>query len=349
MKKPTPFNKPARMKLIHVLVSASVLGISLGGVALAEDKTWEIQSGNSLGKIIASEYPDYGNRKAIMQEILKRNPEAFINNDFNRLVVGKTLKLPAASEIPDLEPPPQPKETNKQASIDEATQAKLKALEAQVAEQKDTISMLEEENAGLQEMVTGFTETKPVTDTGADTEGLQQQLDSTKQELQASQDKVKSLDAQLASLKRENETLHNDLQQIQAAATIAESKDSGSSSLPWVLLGLLALLTVPLIWLLRRKQGSNVPPVPLPASVEPPAATPVAEAPLAVIPAPQPETVAAPAASPDSPDAGLKLDIARAYLDLRDSEAAADILQDVLMEGGEQQRREAREILSFIT
>lgn len=341
MKKLTRYNKPACMQFARVLVSASLFGLCLNDVALAEDKVWEIQSGNKLSKIVADQYPGYGNRQAIMQEILKRNPEAFVGQDINRLIVGKTLKLPAADEIPDLESPA----PSQEGGIDSATQEKLQALEAQVAEQKETIAILEEENASLQEMVKDYAEAKPAAVSGDD---LQKQLDTAKQELQSSQANAKTLEEQLAASKQENEALRNDLQQVQAAAAVADDKDSSSGSLPWLLLGLLALLTLPLIWLLRRKQERT----PLAARVEPADAVPVPEpVPVGAAETHHPATAAEAPVTADvaeNPDAGLKLDIARAYLDLRDSEAAADILQDVLVEGGERQRQEAREILSFI-
>ena len=53
--------------------------------------------------------------------------------------------------------------------------------------------------------------------------------------------------------------------------------------------------------------------------------------------------------SDDNLEADIKLDMARAYMDLRNASAAAEILQDVLVEGGARQRQEAREILSFIS
>ncbi len=92
-----------------------------------------------------------------MQELLKRNPDAFSNKNINSLIVGKTLKLPDAKDIPDLKPPaPKPA-----AGLDKATQEKLQSLETQVTELKDTVSLLEEENAALQEMVKGYAEAKP--------------------------------------------------------------------------------------------------------------------------------------------------------------------------------------------
>ena len=54
------------------------------------------------------------------------------------------------------------------------------------------------------------------------------------------------------------------------------------------------------------------------------------------------------AANDDNVDAAIKLDIVRAYLDLRDPTAASSLLKEVLHEGGRQQQQEAREILSFL-
>lgn len=350
MKKSTQFNQQVRNRLPLVLVSALLIGACLSGAALAEDKIWEIQSGNTLGKIVAEQYPGYANRQAIMQELLKRNPDAFSNQNINSLIVGKTLKLPDASDIPDLKPPaPQ-----QGGSIDPATQEKLQSLETQVTELNDTVALLEEENAALQEMVKGYADAKP-TPTGG--EDLQKQLDAAKQALQESQAANSALEEQVAEAKRENDTLQNDLQQIRAAAALAENNTSGSGNLPWILLGLLALLTLPLVWLLRRKREE--PPVAV-ASTTATVATAVTSPPAMVqeaVVTPEADHLAAGASyrereadtAEENPDAALKLDIARAYLDLRNSGAAADILQDVLVEGGEQQRQEAREILSFIS
>jgi FimV-like protein len=351
MKKSTQFNQQVRNRLPLVLVSALLIGACLSGAALAEDKIWEIQSGNTLGKIVAEQYPGYANRQAIMQELLKRNPDAFSNQNINSLIVGKTLKLPDASDIPDLKPPaPQ-----QGGSIDPATQEKLQSLETQVTELNDAVALLEEENAALQEMVKGYADAKP-TPTGG--EDLQKQLDAAKQALQESQAASSVLEEQVAEAKRGNDTLQNDLQQIRAAAALAENNASGSGNLPWILLGLLALLALPLVWLLRRKREQS--PVAVVSTtttaataVTSPAMVPGQEA----VVTPEAGHLAAGASyrereadtAEENPDAALKLDIARAYLDLRDSGAAADILQDVLVEGGEQQRQEAREILSFIS
>jgi FimV-like protein len=340
-----------KLMLFNQATLAVLLSAGLASVAWAEEKSVEVKPGNVLGKIIAEHYPDYPNRQAIMQEVLTRNPEAFSNKNVNSLIVGKTIKLPDAKDIPNLQPPaPKPV-----AGADPALQAKITALETEVTELKDTVALLEDENAGLQETLKGYVEA-PTPDTGA-IEALQKQVDTSKQALDDSEKAQRALEEQLATAKRDNETLQNDLQQIRAAATLAENNAASTGNMPWILLGLLALLALPLIWLLRRKREF----APLVATQTAAPVTPVAvDEDLSSFmpdlpPAPAVSSEAGvvmpvmPALADENPDAALKLDIARAYLDLRDSEAAADILQDVLAEGGEQQRQEAREILSFIT
>lgn len=349
MKKLTYFHPQVRTRLLKVLVPVSLAGMCLSGTVLAADNTWEIQSGNSLSKIVAEKYPDYGNRQIIMQEILKRNPQAFRSENINSLIVGTTLQLPDPADIPELKPPaPKPAE----GVVDPALQEKLQALEAQVTELEETITILEEENTALQEMVNEAASGKPLTATAEPVPApvdntLQQRLDEAEKALSASKAANTTLEEQLAATQRENEVLQNDLQQIRAAAAVAETKAAGSGNLPWILLGLLALLTLPLLWLLRRKREPAAVAVASGLAAEPTSTIP-ADVPPSVM-TDSPVTVSIMPSVDENPDAALKLDIARAYLDLRDSEGAADILQDVLTEGGEQQRQEAREILSFIT
>ncbi len=347
MKKLTYFHPQVRTRLLKVLVPVSLAGMCLSGTVLAADNTWEIQPGNSLSKIVAEKYPDYGNRQVIMQEILKRNPQAFRSENINSLIVGKTLQLPDPADIPDLKPPaPKPAEGG-----DPALQEKVKTLEAQVTELEETITILEEENTALQEMLHEAASGKPLTATAEPVPApvdntLQQRLDEAEKALSASKVANTTLEEQLAAIQRENEVLQNDLQQIRAAAAVAETKAAGSGNLPWILLGLLALLTLPLLWLLRRKREPAA--VASAALAAESTSTIPADVPPSVV-TDSPVTVSIMPSLDENPDAALKLDIARAYLDLRDSEGAADILQDVLTEGGEQQRQEAREILSFIT
>lgn len=350
MKKLTYFHPQVRSRLLRVLLPA-LAGMCLSGTVWAADNAWEIEPGNTLSKIVAEKYPDYENRQVIMQEVLKRNPQAFRNENINSLIVGKTLQLPVPEDIPGLKPSVPKLAEN--VGVDSELQEKVQALAVQVAELEETITILEEENAALQEMVNEAVSGKPITGAPVPVDNaLSQRLNEAEKALVASKAANTTLEAQLAATQRESEVLQNDLQQIRAVAAVAETKAAGSGNLPWVLLGLLALLTLPLLWLLRRKRE------PVPSAV---ASGMIAESIIPAMASADKQDVSIPVMTDlptpvnitpqvdENPDAALKLDIARAYLDLRDSEGAADILQDVLIEGAEQQRQEAREILSFIT
>ncbi len=391
---------PTSRRLTSSVITVT-LWLSLSAVALAEDKTWEIKSGDSLGIVVSKEYSGYGNRRAIMDAIFKASPDAFINNDINRLRIGKTLRLPAADSIPDLKPSQLPAPVNG-STPDEAFQKKLQELQAQRDELEETVKLLEDENAQLQELIQGYEEAKKAKDeelaklearikeleantasstvtakgqseTGAQAQNgdmtdlqkrlaelegenieLQTQLETAKMDLADSQALTEEIKTQLSDLQRQNDALSNDLQQARAAATVAENNAAGAGRLPWILLGLMALLMLPVMWLLRRNRDepsiTTIPAPPKPAPAPQPVPTSVTEATIPVATAkPHADEQDIEETGPEDPDSELKLDIARAYLDLRNPEAAADILKDVLEEGGTRQKREAREILSFIS
>ena len=48
------------------------------------------------------------------------------------------------------------------------------------------------------------------------------------------------------------------------------------------------------------------------------------------------------------PSEVIKLDLAKAYIDMGDSEGAKDILNEVIAEGNDQQQAEARELMSQV-
>ncbi len=58
---------------------------------------WDVKSGQSLSQICQSlGTANKISRRACQQQILKKNPKAFINNNPNRLIVGKRLWLPGS-------------------------------------------------------------------------------------------------------------------------------------------------------------------------------------------------------------------------------------------------------------
>lgn len=281
--------------------------------------------------------------------------------------------------------------TNKSASnVPSNVKEKIDELEEGRKELEETLKLVEEENASLQSMVGKYEEQKHAQDAQiAKLEDQVKQLeanlkntDSTKavtpapavapvaaasedsaaisKQLAEKERVTETLKTQLAETKRQNDALQEELQ---TKITIMES--NSSNNLPWIISALLALVMLPLLWLLKQKMQA-LPTVSVANQTlkKEPVAKPVTQAAAPKVADSLPTaTIATPTAtvtpvvsnaraddhSDDNLEADIKLDMARAYMDLRNASAAAEILQDVLVEGGARQRQEAREILSFIS
>ena len=280
--------------------------------------------------------------------------------------------------------------TNKSASN---VKEKIDELEEGRKELEETLKLVEEENASLQSMVGKYEEQKHAQDAQiAKLEDQVKQLeanlkntDSTKavtpapavapvapvaaanedsaaisKQLAEKERVTETLKTQLAETKRQNDALQEELQ-----TKITTMESNSSNNLPWIISALLALVMLPLLWLLKQKmQALPTVSVANQALKKEPVAKPVTQAaapkvadslPTATITTstatvtPVVSNARADDHSDDNLEADIKLDMARAYMDLRNASAAAEILQDVLLEGGARQRQEAREILSFIS
>ena len=281
--------------------------------------------------------------------------------------------------------------TNKSASnVPSNVKEKIDELEEGRKELEETLKLVEEENASLQSMVGKYEEQKHAQDAQiAKLEDQVKQLeanlkntDSTKavtpapavapvaaasedsaaisKQLAEKERVTETLKTQLAETKRQNDALQEELQ-----TKITTMESNSSNNLPWIISALLALVMLPLLWLLKQKmQALPTVSVANQALKKEPVAKPVTQAAAPKVADSLPTaTIAAPTAtvtpvvsnaraddhSDDNLEADIKLDMARAYMDLRNASAAAEILQDVLVEGGARQRQEAREILSFIS
>lgn len=365
------------------LLLIGIVCLSMTNLALAAEQRWKVKANDRLNSIVSKNYPDYtdeAEQEIIAQAIIKANPAAFTKGDRNRLVVGKTLKLPQASAIKGLEPAAdQSGEQTAATETDKANADKDKTKtdasnEAETKSDKDKASTSEADSTKADKPV--------VTDkegaAGKPTSALQEQvktLETQRQDLEkqaseraaeiaAKQQTIKELEVKVAELQKHNEGLKTDLQKLQEA----KQQTASSSRLSWILAGLLAFLMLPLLWLLKRSRAKTAALVVTPLKEPAPApenlpVTTITKGVDTVVPVAVPlagETASADAtpvvgsmvtetAEVEPPDADVKLDIARAYLELRDSQAAADILQDILKEGSTRQRQEAREILSFIS
>lgn len=281
--------------------------------------------------------------------------------------------------------------TNKSASnVPSNVKENIDELEEGRKELEETLKLVEEENASLQSMVGKYEEQKHAQDAQiAKLEDQVKQLeanlkntDSTKavtpapavapvaaasedsaaisKQLAEKERVTETLKTQLAETKRQNDALQEELQ-----TKITTMESNSSNNLPWIISALLALVMLPLLWLLKQKMQA-LPTVSVANQTlkKEPVAKPVTQAAAPKVADPLPTaTITTSTAtvtpvvsnaraddhSDDNLEADIKLDMARAYMDLRNASAAAEILQDVLVEGGARQRQEAREILSFIS
>ncbi len=197
----------------------------------------------------------------------------------------------------------------------------------------------------------------------AENEALKQQL-ANAQALTSPTDTKSSTETDV--LRNELTQAQQELQLARAALANAElTQHQQSRSLAWWIWGLL-LLSLPLAWFLGRQSKSTSTPAHAAANTADdnnalllglretePNSTVTTTTPTEQTVYPElTELTGLPSnttVNDDTAEAALKLDIARAYLDLRDPQSALPILQEVLVEGGQQQKQEAKEILSFIS
>lgn len=507
----------------------SLLALNAFNAAQAEEKNIEVKVGDTLSTIIAEHYPNYKTSKVLSQAIFEANLASFKNQSIHQLIVGKTLRLPDPTTIPNLQTPvPKPEEPTSTATEDKEQanlKSQLKTLEAEkkqlatelkalstastnpaataptvetdapdptilmqqldeiesaneqiladknklLKEQEDLKKQLQTLEADKKQLETKLAnqatpaatneaasttpETLPAEALDpavlmqqldaiesaneqilADKKQLEQERDQLKQQLQTLQAGDNQAEAtassptaaattetasvnpdtpdpailmqQLDEIEAANEQLITDKNKLQSdletaqqqlkerdqtmsvlTGQINETKEQLENSqkelllanaarasaelnkaslekqrgswLPW----LLALVMLPIGWLLGRRSKASSAPIPetkqaaaVNASAAPAATTTVAPTtPLAELPTTAEfsplalaSTAPAMAANDDNMDAAIKLDIVRAYLDLRDPTAASSLLKEVLREGGQRQQQEAREILSFL-
>ena len=395
--KPPPYSIPLLSKVGLLCLIAT---------ATAEAKTITIQPNDTLSEIIYTHYPNANNPLEIMRKVHAGNPDAFVANNPNRLIVGKqlvlddeapkTLALEAQTRLELLNTEKQSLSTQLQTVEKENAELKqsLKRFETDQQASITQMPAVEEENAQLKLLIKRFeteqksydaniqqleskitalnekiaTTTVDPTQAAAandltakltndlkkaqeDYATLQLQLKEVRDLAAKSDQQLADLNAQLTTQQDTNKALNQALQEareLTSQLTLDLQNKQQNSNLPWILAGGTALLLLPLLWLIRRRP------------VEPSTDNKLAITPVIAATTTAPDTLKVESGvSLTEPMPGhwalgfnegnLKLNIARAYLDKRDAQAASELLQEVLREGDEAQKQQAREILSFIS
>lgn len=233
-------------------------------------------------------------------------------------------------------------------------EAERASLKQQLDELKSNSEVQITANAELQEQVRQLQQDGDIL--RADNEQLVADLQAAKDQLVIGETDLETLRTELDALDKKNIALQTEIDQIKAAAekdlalAPAEAPERPASLWPWLMM----LLLLPVAWFLGQR--SRPAPVATSSTALVSTADTTNKLPDPMVPAPlSGEELEGSgfgsnaAVIPDDPDVAIKLDMARAYLDLRDAEAANDVLQEVIREGGSAQQQEAKEILSFIS
>lgn len=99
-----------------------------------------VKRGDTLSKIAASVKPEGVSLDQMLIAILRSNPDAFVNNNINRLKAGKMLRIPDKAELTAVTPQEAVKEVRLQAADWNRYRQKLAESAGLVSERKATAS-----------------------------------------------------------------------------------------------------------------------------------------------------------------------------------------------------------------
>ena len=256
----------------------------------------------------------------------RMNPHAFVEGNPNLLMRGVMLKVPKTTAAVETAMDAEQPEPEPVAPVDEpAVPADEPAVLAEESPPPEQEEMVRGEDAA------------PSPD-GGDGERellvlqnaeLRKRLVTVQTELEAVTARAEALDGQVSTLRRrlaESET--------RAAAEQAQvSEGAGASrrnAMTGIALALLVVVVVVFVYARRRRASQ---PVAAEPAQQPLGARRIAAGRLA------------PEAAPDEYDPSTKLNLARAFIDMGRTDQAREVLEEVLAEGSDDDRREAEELL----
>ena len=240
----------------------------------------------------------------------RMNPEAFLDGNPNLLMRGVMLRVPATPA---------------------AVEAPAGATELEPDSPAEADTVLETE-----EVV--FDETEPMPamveeDPAILVAELEQSLEGVRTELEVAKDRNQALEGQISTMRRRIAEMEKEVAEAQA------SNDAGTdlrNMVMGIVVAVLVLVGGSYVYVRSRRQrgddGQEGPP-------HPRGARRIATRPAA------PETPETPETVPDEYPSTTKLNLARAFVDMGRTQEAREVLGEVLAEGSEDERNEAKDIL----
>lgn len=249
----------------------------------------------------------------------RMNPHAFVEGNPNLLMRGVMLKVPTTTAGA---------ETSKDTERPEPEPA---------APAEEPVAAVEELPAPVQQEIVRGEDVPPLP---AASDGdrellalqnaeLRKRLETVQTELDVVTAKAEALDGQVSTLRRR--LAESETQAAAAQSPVSEEVVAGRrNAMTGVALALLVVVVVVFMYARRRRASQRVGAEPV---QQPLGARRIGAGRLA------------PGAEPDDYDPSTKLNLARAFIDMGRTDQAREVLEEVLAEGSDDDRREAEELL----
>lgn len=368
------------MKLNNRLwtIAGLLLTLLLAGSAMAET-VYRVKSSDTVSRVVTKFYSSSGYPRAqVMVAILAKNPDAFRDGNINRLLKGKRLALPNNNEINQISYDEAKQLVSQHAllfrnGIRGQVNTSIISLDSEntsikVKKQSQKISQLEQESndlrkqldnlftekkqrdeelLGLEKKIKNYSLEENIEKINMNTEGkttveieknnqklrsnnefLKKRLVESKSELAENERSTMTLERKLSNLRDTMDQAKSGVKSGDAVTSISNNNqssgvtnDDGLASSKgkyyWVIPLLLVAILLWFLWFFvkwltgGRRRNKKV----------------FEEEPL---------------------EASIKLDVARAYIEADDTASALNILDEVMDEGTEKEKKEAKKILSYL-
>lgn len=244
----------------------------------------------------------------------RMNPHAFVEGNPNLLMRGVMLKVPTAT-----------------AAVETPTDAERPEPEP-AAPAEEPVAPVEESAAPEQEEIVRGEDIPPLPAAellALQNAELRKRLETVQTELEVVTAKAEALDGQVSTLRRRLAESETQAAVVQSPVS-EDTEASRRNAMTGIALALLVVVVVVFMYARRRRASQPVGAEPV---QQPLGARRIGAGRLA------PET------TPDDYDPSTKLNLARAFIDMGRMDQARDVLEEVLAEGSDDDRREAEELL----
>jgi pilus assembly protein FimV len=187
--------------------------------------TYKVQAGDTLGQIAMQNKSGSVSLDQMLVALLRANPSAFINNNVNLVLAGKTLSLPSESEVRAVDPNEARQEVVAQSSDFNAYRSRLAQAAEAAPAPPPTAS-----KAAVQGKVVAKVEEKGAPPKAGDqlkiakAEAAASAATTTADETKMRQRMLKEEQSRAEALKKTNEKLAKELEVVSKAAALAQQQ-----------------------------------------------------------------------------------------------------------------------------